>query len=133
MTTITSQMRLRARRRMLAERYPHRVGLPHDFCTGPNFDVLNRFCMERFGKHPECEIIYGVWAGFDTGQEMRLCCFPTPEQAVEFCAYFDGLPFDERSCKKSGKDRRIWTIPGAPASRIQHGPLSVPRWLRESP
>ncbi|MBN9035437.1 MAG: hypothetical protein J0H53_05160 [Rhizobiales bacterium] len=133
MTAITSQMRLRARRRMLAEHYPHRVGLPETFCTYENFTALNDFCRERFGEYPKTESIYGAWEGFSDGQEMRLYCFPTPEQAAEFCAYFDGLPFDERSCKKNGKDRRIWILPGLPAHRIQHGPLSVPRWLRENP
>lgn len=133
MTTITSQMRLRARRRMLAEHYPYRVGLPHLFCTYENFATLNDFCQERFGKHPECETIPGMWEGFDRVQEMRLYCFPTQAQATEFCFFFDGIPFDERACQKRGKDRKIWIMPGPPSHRIQHGPLSVPRWLKENP
>jgi len=133
MTAITSQMRLRARRREIREHYPHRVGLPHLFCTDQNFDTLNRFCIERFGHYPKTEVIYGVWDGFSTGQEMRLYCFPTPEQAAEFCFCFDGIPFDEKACQKRGKDRKIWIMPGAPSHRIQHGPLSVPRWLKENP
>lgn len=133
MTAITSQMRLRARRKMLAEQYPYRVGLPDTFCTYENFTAINDFCRQRFGKYPETEGIYGVWEGFRDGQQMRLYCFPTPEQAAEFCFCFDGIPFDEKACQKRGKERKIWIMPGAPSHRIQHGPLSVPRWLKENP
>lgn len=133
MTVNTAQARYRARRREIREQYPHQVALPHLFCTEENFTAINRFCSERFGQYPKCFIIYAEWEGFERGEDMRVYCFAAEEQASEFCAYFEGRPFDEEACRDRGKGRKVWMMQGAPASRIMHGPLSVPCWLRESP
>jgi hypothetical protein len=133
MTRNTAHMRMRARQREIREHYPHRIGLPHLYCTDPNFDIINRFCKDHFGDYPKTEIIYGRWEGFDGVEEMRLYCFASPEQASEFCTFFEGVPFDERACRKTGKDRRVWLMPGPPTCRVRHGPLVVPKWLKEHP
>jgi hypothetical protein len=124
-------MRQRSHQRDIEQNFPHQVAIWHLFCTMENFEPINQFCTERFGEHPQSYRVYMKWEGFDLlHEDMRIFCFREAAQAAEFAAYFEGEPFDPKACQKGQTMEKVWVRRGNPTSRIKHGPLSVPKWIR---
>lgn len=128
MTITTAAMRSKARAREIRKSRRHQVALPDWVCTDENYHIIDDFCRERFGEGPTTLSIQARWESHAV-EDMRLYCFPTPEQAREFADHFDAEPFDLPMTPAPKK----WHRPGLWSHRIAYGPLRVPKWLRDHP
>ena len=131
MTIMTAAMRAAARARQIKKNRPHQVALPDWFCTRENFHAIEDFCRNRFSERPTTRYVEARWehGGFEM---MRLYCFTSADHADIFATHFDGERFDHK-LERDGPKRLFWARPGAWSHRIWHGPLTVPRSVREQP
>ena len=132
MTVSTAKSRESYRHRTIERELPHQVALPAIFCTFENYEALNAFCHERFGRRPETMTVTAIWehGGED---DYRLYCFATAEQAREFAAHFGGILFHPKRDREGGRRRGAWRRPGGASLPIMCGPLVLPRFWRENP
>lgn len=132
MAVSTAKSRSTHRRRMIRRELPFQVALPHLCCTYENFEVLERWSQQQFGRRAECERVRAIWE-YGGEDDFRLFCFAAREQAEAFAAHFDGEMFDPERDREGGRVNGAWRRSGGRSMPLRCGPLVLPKFWRENP
>jgi len=90
--------------------------------------MISKFCQDRGLMH-QTRFVQAIWSN-GKYENYRLYCFSDGAAAKESRDHFDGLMFDPKRDRESGKIRGVWRRTDEYKRILELGPLSVPEILR---